>query len=53
MHFLLLLYDETTLAFESAGIELTFDDPVDGRYRGFMFTQAGQQFNFELKEDSE
>jgi len=51
--FPLTVYDVQTMAFEQAGIELTFDDPVDGRYRGFRFTQAGQQFDFMLQEDKE
>lgn len=51
--FPLSIYDEQTMAFEPAGIQLTFDDPVDGRFRGFMFSQAGQQFEFELEEGTD
>lgn len=53
--FPLTVYDETTMAFEPAGIELHFNvnEPEDGRYIGFRFSQGGQQFDFELKEDTD
>lgn len=51
--FPLTVYNEQVMAFEQAGIELAFGNPVDGQYRGFQFTQAGQQFEFTLQEDSE
>lgn len=49
----LTIYSETTMAFEQAGIEMVFSDYSDGKYRAFRFTQAGQQFDFLLEDDSD
>lgn len=51
--FPLTIYDEQTMGFEQAGIEIEFSEPVDGRYRSFQFRQAGQQFDFTLTETQE
>lgn len=51
--FPLTVYDETTMGFEPAGIEMQFSDFSDGNYRAFRLLQAGQQFNFILQEDTE
>lgn len=48
--FPLTIYDEQTLAFEQAGIEIVFE-PLDGdRYTAFVMSQAGQSFRFSLGE---
>lgn len=51
--FPLTVYNKNTMTFAPAGIELKFEEPENSRYNGFLFSQAGQQFKFELKEDSE
>ena len=48
--FPLTIYDDTTMAFEQAGIELVFEEPKGDRYTAFKFSQAGQSFRFSLEE---
>jgi len=50
--FPLTIYDDTTMGFEQAGIEMEFSDFSNGKYRAFRFRQAGQQFDFTLQEGS-
>lgn len=48
--FPLTVHDESTMAFEPAGIELQFDEPECGQYRGFRFKQSGREFDFMLQQ---
>lgn len=48
--FPLTMYDEQTMAFEQAGIEIFFDEPENSRYTSFVFSQGGQSFRFSLEE---
>ena len=51
--FPLTIYDEKTMAFEPAGIEIVFQDPENGQYTEFRFSQAGQQFDFTRQSSDE
>ena len=51
--FPLTIYDEKTMAFEQAGIEIVFQDPENGQYTEFRFSQAGQQFDFTRQSSDE
>lgn len=48
--FPLTIYDERTMAFEQAGIEINFEESEGNRYTEFVFSQAGQSFRFSLEE---
>lgn len=48
--FPLTIYDEQTMAFEQAGIEIVFEQLEGDQYRAFVFSQAGQSFRFSLAE---
>ena len=48
--FALTIYDERTMGFEQAGIEILFEEPENNRYTTFVFSQAGQKFRFSLEE---
>lgn len=49
--FPLTIYDERTMGFEQAGIELVFEESAGDRYTAFEFSQAGQSFRFSLAEE--
>lgn len=51
--FPLTIYDEKTMGFEPAGIEIVFQDPEKGRFSEFRFSQAGRQFDFTLRKPAE
>lgn len=48
--FPLTIYDERTMGFEQAGIEIHFEEPEDRRYKVFVFSQGGQSFRFSLEK---
>ena len=48
--FPLTIYNEQTMAFEQAGIEIVFEQSEGDQYTRFVFTQAGQSFRFSRSE---
>lgn len=48
--FPLTIYDDRTMGFEQAGIDIEFEEPDSDRYTAFIFSQAGQSFRFSLEE---
>lgn len=49
--FPLTIYDEQTMAFEQAGLEIIFDEKTEGRYSEFDLIQGGATYRFTLDEN--
>ncbi|REL24458.1 class A beta-lactamase-related serine hydrolase [Rhodohalobacter sp. SW132] len=53
--FPLTIYDERTMRFDQAGIEIVFEEmsEEEERYKEFRFTQGGSSFQFSLEPEGE
>lgn len=48
--FPLTIYNDQTMGFEQAGIEIVFEQPEGDQYKAFIFSQAGQSFRFSRED---